>query len=128
MRADNKLPKIEVNATELGQVNQKKDEDISEKYRFTLLREEAVERDSFEDGTHEKIATTLYKLITKEKGGVTVGLEGVWGSGKSAIISILGRKLKNEKKIHFFTFDAWAHEGDPLRRIFLESLYRIVFY
>ena len=122
MQADNKLPKKKINAKEQDKVNQIKDEDILERYRFTLLRDEAVDKDSFEDATHEKIATTLYKLITKEKGGVTVGLEGVWGSGKSAIISILGKKLKDEKKIHFFTFDAWAHEGDPLRRIFLESL------
>ncbi|MFA5423406.1 MAG: P-loop NTPase fold protein [Phycisphaerae bacterium] len=105
----------------------KNNEEIPNKYKFTLLREEAVEVDSFEDRTHDKIAETLFNLIKTEKGGVTVGLEGTWGSGKSAVISILRKKLKREKNIYLFAFDAWAHEGDPLRRIFLESLIENLF-
>lgn len=105
-----------------------KNNGVSDNYSFTLLREEATDIDSFEDKTHEKIAETLYNLIKNEKGGLTIGLEGSWGSGKSVVISILRKKLKlDESKIPFFTFDAWAHEGDPLRRIFLESLIGDVF-
>jgi putative protein kinase ArgK-like GTPase of G3E family len=69
----------------------------SRNYDFTLLREEAVEADSFEDRTHDKIAETLCKLIKTEKGGVTVGLEGTWGSGKSAVISILHCKAQKPR-------------------------------
>lgn len=43
-------------------------------YSFTLLREEAIDTDAFEDKTHDKIASTLHKLVKQEKGGVTVGL------------------------------------------------------
>jgi len=92
-------------------------------YSFKLLPEEILDTDLFEDNTHERIADSLYKLITTEKQGISVGLEGSWGSGKSTVISILKRKLKESKSaIPLIQFDAWAHEGDPLRRIFLESL------
>lgn len=128
MCAENNMEKREDNSTETDQIKQEISGDTSERYMFTLLREEAVNIDAFEDKTHEKIAETLYQLIKKEKGGVTVGLEGTWGSGKSAVISILRKKLEKEKEIiSFFSFDAWAHEGDPLRRIFLESLIEKLF-
>lgn len=89
------------------------------KYPFTLLREEVACEDAFSEKTHENVATTLADIIQQEDGGITIGLEGSWGSGKSTVISILAAKLP---KNHFFVFDAWAHEGDCLRRIFLESL------
>ena len=88
-------------------------------YPFTLLREEADERDAFKNHTHENVADALAVLIEQEKGGLTVGVEGPWGGGKSTVLKILRRKLI---KSYFFFFDAWAHEGDSLRRVFLESL------
>ena len=92
-------------------------------YSFKLLREESIDKDLFEDKTHERIADSLLKLITTEKKGISIGLEGPWGSGKSTVVSILRRKLKEKDPlIPLIQFDAWAHEGDPLRRIFLESL------
>ncbi len=93
------------------------------RYSFKLLREEAVDTDVFEDNTHEKIAHSIFKLVESEESGITIGLEGSWGSGKSTVISILRKKLnENNSSIPLIQFDAWAHEGDPLRRIFLESL------
>ena len=92
-------------------------------YTFKLLREESVDNDLFEDKTHENIAKSILKLITNEERGISIGLEGPWGSGKSTVISILKRKLQDGgHQIPLIQFDAWAHEGDPLRRIFLESL------
>lgn len=88
-------------------------------YPFTLLREEADERDAFKNHTHENVADALAVLIEQEKGGLTVGVEGPWGGGKSTVLKILSRKLTRS---YFFFFDAWAHEGDSLRRVFLESL------
>ena len=91
-------------------------------YSFNLLNDEAVKVDLFTDKTHERIAQTLCQVISNDNSdGVTIGLEGSWGSGKSTVISILREKIRNDK-IKYFYFDAWAHEGDPLRRIFLESL------
>lgn len=89
-------------------------------YKFQILYEEVSDKDEFEYNTHEGVATTLYELIRDTDKGITVGLEGAWGSGKSTVINLLRNKL--DEKTLFFSFDAWAHEGDPLRRIFLESL------
>ncbi|MDY0989653.1 P-loop NTPase fold protein [Flavobacterium sp. CFBP9031] len=90
---------------------------MSDKYKFSILREEVEVEDFYEDKTHEKIKNSLLNLIKNEKEGINIGLSGPWGSGKSTIINL----LKKEKDFVFFYFDAWAHEGDPLRRIFLES-------
>ena len=93
------------------------------KYDYEILNEEVSTEDLFEDKTHEKIALSLSKLVDNEKKGITIGLEGPWGSGKSSIISMLFKNIKvNNKKVMLFQFDAWAHEGDFLRKIFLESL------
>ncbi len=93
-------------------------------YQFSILYEEAVEKDLFPDSTHEAVAKNLYEIIENNKKGVTIGLEGGWGSGKSTVIAMLRKKLSSPSKetTLFFIFDAWAHEGDPLRRIFLQSL------
>lgn len=90
---------------------------MSNKYNFKILREEVKAEDFYEDKTHQKIKESLFKLIKSEDEGITIGLSGPWGSGKSTIINL----LKEEKEFLFFYFDAWAHEGDPLRKIFLES-------
>ncbi|MCK5214499.1 MAG: hypothetical protein KAR05_04020 [Candidatus Omnitrophica bacterium] len=93
------------------------------KYDFSMLYDEAVAEDLFEDKTHEKVATTLCELVKSEDKGSTIALEGSWGSGKSVVISILEKKLNDvSENVLLFVFDAWAHEGDPLRRVFLESL------
>lgn len=92
---------------------------MNDKYDFTLLREEAAAADEFHEKTHEHIADILAQFIQREKGGLTIGLEGPWGCGKSTIVNLLANKVQNVK---LFLFDAWAHEGDCLRRIFLESL------
>lgn len=97
-------------------------------YKFTILSEDVANQDLFEDQTHERVSENLYQIISDASKGVTIGLEGSWGSGKSTVIKLLKDKLtKNQQEKNlFFMFDAWAHDGDPLRRIFLESLIREV--
>lgn len=98
-------------------------DDPKHDYSFNVLQEQVATEDLFEDKTHERVAKTLNNLISNTEQGLTIGLEGGWGSGKSTVINLLKSKLvsANEKTL-FFAFDAWAHDGDPLRKIFLESL------
>ena len=91
-------------------------------YEFDLLHEEVALEDQFPDKTHEKAASVLSQLIKSSNRGITIGLEGGWGSGKSTVVNFLRKQLVPHNEILFFLFDAWAHKGDPLRRIFLESL------
>ncbi|UGS22084.1 P-loop NTPase fold protein [Flavobacterium cyclinae] len=90
-------------------------------FDYNILREEVQGLDEFEVPTHEKIKCSIINLLKKETEGINIGLSGTWGSGKSTIINLLKNDEQNRDKFTFFYFDAWAHEGDPLRRIFLES-------
>lgn len=84
-----------------------------------LLTDEPAKKDWFKP--QEMVALAMTKLIENTVGGKAIGLEGGWGSGKTSIINLLTDKLENTKNT-VVLFDAWAHEGDPLRRTFLESL------
>jgi hypothetical protein len=69
---------------------------------------------------HSSIAGAIADTVTNEIGGKCIGLVGSWGSGKSSVIALLKKKLPAETRV--LVFDAWAHEGDPLRRTLLETL------
>ena len=62
-------------------------------------------------------------MMLTESGGCAIALTGAWGSGKSTVVRLLEKELK-DGDTHFqsFVFDSWAHQGDPLRRTFLETL------
>ena len=95
---------------------------MPEEYEINLLSDDPELEDGF--GTHEPIAEAIAKLICNEKtGGKCIGIEGTWGSGKSTIVNLLKRKLK-EKNKRVCNFDAWAHQGDPLRVVFYKELLR----
>lgn len=72
-------------------------------------------------GSHEPIAAAVHELIAGEAGGRTIGIEGGWGSGKSTVVTMLADRMR-ESQAHVVVFDTWSHEGDPLRRSFLEEL------
>jgi hypothetical protein len=75
-------------------------------------------------GPHERVAEAIADVILSpsEAGGKMIGVEGDWGSGKTTVIRLLKKRLDQNHDVTVFTYDAWAHEGDPLRRTFLESL------
>lgn len=98
--------------------------------RTVLLEDTPAENDAFSSiggiGPHHRLANAIGKMMTDESGGRMIGLEGGWGSGKSTVISLLLKNLETARpdQIASVIFDAWAHEGDPLRRTFIESLVR----
>ena len=90
--------------------------------KFVFLPDKPVSEDFF--GCHERIATSIATQVESNQEGKTIGLEGTWGSGKSSVIEMLEAKWEKEKNnnIRVFKYDAWEHQGDPLRRAFLEEL------
>ena len=85
--------------------------------------------DEFRGQPHNSVADTLVSILSSGDGGRAIGLEGTWGSGKSTVVDIARSKLqdhereaKDGQKHTFFVFDAWAHQSDPLRRVFLQEL------
>ena len=96
----------------------------STKCRTVTLTDEPEENDAF-SGPHQRIADALAELIKREDAkGISIGVEGSWGSGKSTVARLLTNKLLKDPNIAAVSFDAWAHEGDPLRRTFLETIIR----
>lgn len=92
--------------------------------RTVTLTDEPEENDAF-SGPHQRIADALTGLIQPaDAQGISIGIEGSWGSGKSTVARLLTRKLEGDESIATVSFDAWAHEGDPLRRTFLETIIR----
>ena len=87
--------------------------------RTVLLDDSPTTEDSFR---HSTIAEAIAQLILDENGGRAIALTGAWGSGKSTVVRLLDEKLKESgRQVRLVTFDAWAHQGDPLRRTFIEQ-------
>ena len=86
-----------------------------------LLSDAPTTQDAF---SHSSVASAVADLISRESGGKCIGLVGSWGSGKSSVVDILRAKLEQGTGggTEVFVFDAWAHQGDTLRRNFLEQL------
>ena len=91
----------------------------STRCRTLIVDDAPAGEDGF--GSHAPIADAIHEVITTESGGRTIGLQGSWGSGKSTVVRLLAERL-DEPEYHVVLFDAWAHEGDPLRRAFLDKL------
>lgn len=89
-----------------------------------LITDEPVIADGLD--SHYRIADAIRSLINKSDGGKTIGVEGAWGSGKSTVIKIFESKLSDKDGIQIYKFDAWTHQGEPLRRAFLEGLFENV--
>ncbi|MBI5117935.1 hypothetical protein HZA56_15780 [Candidatus Poribacteria bacterium] len=85
-----------------------------------LIPDSPVDKDLL--GPHFDVARAIADVVRHEDGGRSIGLSGKWGSGKSTVISLLRKELGESSGHKVWVFDAWAHEGDPLRRTFLESL------
>ncbi len=95
------------------------------KKKFILQNDLPVNEDFF-NGGHTKVAESILKIIRENKTSITIGLEGDWGSGKSTVLKIVEARINSNEEcknnIKIVLFDAWAHEGDPLRRVFLEKI------
>ena len=95
---------------------------MNSNYPFTIIAEKESTKDEYISQSHDRIANTILENITKSEESFSIGLEGNYGVGKSTIIKIISNRLKDpNEEVNLFKFDAWAHEGDPLRKIFLTS-------
>lgn len=94
-----------------------------EAFVFNLLPDKPISADHQEDIRfgHEVIAQSIREIVANVNDPLTIGLFGKWGTGKSTIINIT-RKLLKEDDVKSVVFDAWKYEADSLRRQFLITL------
>jgi hypothetical protein len=90
--------------------------------RTVLISDNPSDTDKF--GTHRRVAQAIAEVITSDAEGVSIGVEGSWGSGKTTIYKLLESHFREKGNYAVIPFDAWAHEGDPLRLTFLQSILR----
>lgn len=83
--------------------------------------------DKFDGGSQTRLANTIARhfrqndLLDKEEAlPRIIGIEGIWGSGKSNVVKLIEQKLSDE--YYFFEYDAWGHQEDLQRRSILELL------
>lgn len=96
-----------------------------------LLSDLPVEEDEF--GPHSRIADQIVSIVKTPDLRVnpvprSIALAGDWGSGKSSVIRMIRKRLNpddlsdGDATTEMFVYDAWAHEGDGLRRAFLDAM------
>jgi hypothetical protein len=88
--------------------------------------DEGSNHDAF---NHEAFAETILKLLTRNTPPLSIGLFGSWGIGKSTIINILRRKIRETRSdtLKDIYFNAWKYSGDSFRRQFLIEVARQVY-
>ena len=102
-------------------MNKKEESEVLTK----ILEDRTPDNDAF--GGHEQVAKAIYDLIQEEKeGGKAIALSGSYGSGKSTVVDFLKKRFqatnpKSKIETQIFIFDAWEHQGNPLRRAFIEK-------
>lgn len=97
------------------------------KYKVTYISNVCGDADELSNQPHESVANSLYELLINhsEITHPVIGLEGSWGSGKSQVINILKRIIRENNqsdKFCFITYDIWGAQEDLTRRSFLDSI------
>ena len=70
---------------------------------------------------YAKIISDIAK--NKEYNPLTIGVFGLWGAGKSSLLTLITEKLKEEQKIICITINAWMFESyDDAKTAIMEAL------
>lgn len=99
-------------------------EPLAQAPMVNFIRDEPANDDFFD--THTRLASSIMRTIEHHPDMKVIGLLGRWGSGKSTVAKKIVDFIDNapDGKFRIFTYDAWLHQAEPVRRSFLESLLR----
>lgn len=86
--------------------------------------ERSIESEELDAFGHREYATALINAIRAVPSPFTLGLFGAWGTGKSTVLTEVGRRVSEELDglVGYASFDAWRYEGDSLRREFIREV------
>lgn len=86
--------------------------------------------DKFDGASQEALSKAIAKHI-KDNDSLPqkdclpriIGIEGIWGAGKSNVVKLIEKHLqKDDSDYFFFEYDAWGNQEDLQRRSLLEQL------
>lgn len=73
---------------------------------------------------HDDYVKNLKKLIEEHDPPFNIALIGKWGVGKSSIINLLRKELKEKAEYKVHEINAWKYENDSLKKAFLKNLWK----
>ncbi len=93
-----------------------------ESRRITFLSDQPLGADREQEMRfgHPSIVENLKGIVLSCPTPFTIGLHGKWGTGKTTILDALKRRFYGTDTAAI-KIDAWKHEGDALRRTFLQD-------
>jgi hypothetical protein len=96
-------------------------------HKVKFISNRCTDDDKLANHPHESVAKSLFDLLRNhpEIENPVIGLEGSWGSGKSQVIRILQRLVKEvnlDKDYKFVNYDIWSVQEDLTRKSFLDAV------
>ncbi|AZE07299.1 P-loop NTPase fold protein [Pseudomonas chlororaphis] len=83
--------------------------------------ENPSERDAFKGESHDRVAQAIHEYISSGKNHRVIGLDGEFGSGKSSILQMLERKIKEKgSKSVLWIFDCEQNYQGSIKSNFIE--------
>ena len=95
-----------------------------------FIQDKPLGIDKFDGASQEALSKAIAKHI-KDNDSLSesdclpriIGIEGVWGAGKSNVVKLIEKHLqKDDSDYFFFVYDAWGNQEDLQRRSLLEQL------
>lgn len=83
--------------------------------------ENPSERDAFKGESHDRVAQAIHDYISSRKNHRVIGLDGEFGSGKSSILQMLEKKIKDKgSKSVLWIFDCEQNYQGSIKSNFIE--------
>ncbi|KHN90550.1 hypothetical protein BSK71_00135 [Pectobacterium actinidiae] len=89
---------------------------------FKLYDETPSQQDLFDGQNHSNLADKISSILLM-KDINTIGLDGCLGSGKSTVLTLIKKKLKENTKITFIDFDVELYHHGSTKKALINVLY-----
>jgi tetratricopeptide (TPR) repeat protein len=90
-----------------------------------MLTDNDIKKISDDSLSYNALSETLKEIITSSETPLTIGLYGMWGSGKTSLMQMTRDLLKNNDNFKTVWFDAWKFDkSQDLRVALIHSILR----
>lgn len=90
-----------------------------------MLTDNEIKKISEDSLSYKALSETLEEIIISSETPLTIGLYGIWGSGKTSLMQMTRDQLKNKDNLKTVWFDAWKFDKtQDLRVALIHSILR----